>query len=220
MNNDMNIIIHYSEIGLKKGNRGFFEHKLKSNIIRALSDLTIGHLKVDFGRFILNVPDGSISSMIVERLKDIPGIAHFSPAFKGDLDVEVLKQQVFDRLKNESFNSFCIKTRRADKAYPLTSVQVNQIVGEKIHTDLKKPVDLHNPELICFIEIFNHKIYFYFQRLKGIRGLPVGSSGKIISLLSSGIDSPGPRFTPLISKPVLRSTSCHSNHTNRESFVA
>ena len=162
-NNNISIIIHYSEIGLKKGNRGFFEHKLKSNILRTLSDLPVGNLKIDFGRFILDLQDDSSIETVIKRLQNVPGIAHFSPAYKGDLNVDILKEQVFEKLNNASFNTFCIKTRRADKDYPLTSVQVNKIVGEKIFTDMQKPVDLHNPELICFIEIFNQKVYYYFE---------------------------------------------------------
>lgn len=194
MQDNTYILIHYSEIALKKGNRGYFEQQLKSNILRTLNDLPINHLKIDFGRFVLSLPDNAPIDLVVNRLKDVIGIAHFSIAYNGDPDVDVLKEQIFEKLEKVAFTTFRIKTQRADKQFPLTSLQVNQIVGEKIHTRLKKPVDLTNPDLTCKIEIFNKKIFFYFERFEGQRGLPVGSSGKVISLLSSGIDSPVASF--------------------------
>lgn len=194
MSNKTNIIIHYSEIGLKKGNRGFFEHKLKANILRALGDLPVGNLKIDFGRFVLNLPDDSIMDKVIDRLKEVISIAHFSVAYHGELDVEVLKEQIFEKLQSVQFNTFRIQTRRADKDFPLNSMQINQIVGERIHTGLEKPVNLKNADLTCSIEIFNKKVYFYFERHEGTRGLPVGTSGKVVSLLSSGIDSPVASF--------------------------
>ena len=190
MENNTSIIIHYSEIALKKGNRGYFEQQLKSNILHALNDLDVNHLKIDFGRFVLSLPDNTPIDLIVERLKDVIGIAHFSVSYNGNTDVDILKEQVFEKLKKLEFNTFKIHTRRADKQFPLTSVQVNQIIGAKIHTELKKPVNLTNPDLICTIEIFNKKIFFHCDRVEGRRGLPVSSSGKVVSLLSSGIDSP------------------------------
>jgi len=184
------ILIHYSEIALKKGNRGYFESKLRDNIQKALRDFSVRKVKMDFGRFVLNLPLNSPVDQIVNRLSEVIGIAHFSIAYQGSENIDLLKKQIYERLTKVSFNTFKISTKRADKQYPLTSVQVNQIVGEKIHSGLKKPVDLENPELTCNIEIFNKQIFFYFERNEGLRGLPVGSSGRVVSLLSSGIDSP------------------------------
>jgi len=188
------ILIHYSEIGVKKGNRGYFEARLRDNIRKALSGFSIEDIKMDFGRFILQLSDNSSFDQILSRLRNVIGIAHFSAAYPGDLNVEILKEQIYEKLKKAEFKAFKIFTKRADKQYPLTSIQVNQVVGEKIHKSLNKSVDLKNPDLICNIEIFNKKIFFYFERNEGIRGLPVGSSGKVVSLLSSGIDSPVASF--------------------------
>lgn len=184
------ILIHYSEIGLKKGNRKYFEQKLSQNILTAVGDLLTGNLKIDYGRFILYLREKSPVEEIVARLKKVMGIAYFSLAYDGDIDVEVLKEEVFDKLKNVEFDTFCIQTRRSDKSFPFTSIQVNQIVGARIHTGLNKPVKIKNPDLKCNIEIFNNQVFYFFERFEGRRGLPVGSSGRVVSLLSSGIDSP------------------------------
>ncbi|MCI0514457.1 tRNA 4-thiouridine(8) synthase ThiI [candidate division KSB1 bacterium] len=184
------ILIHYSEIGLKKGNRRFFERQLKLNILQTLTDLTGYSLLVDFGRFLLILePDAPVAT-IIERLKNVIGIAHFSMAYQGDPDLNILGDQILAHLENVPFQSFCIDTRRADKEFPFTSPEVNQIVGEKIATTLKKPVHLKHPDLRCYIHIYNKKVIYAFERIPGRRGLPVGSSGKVVCLLSSGIDSP------------------------------
>ncbi len=184
------VLIHYSEIGLKKGNREYFEKKLASNIKKALKDVNFGELRRDYGRFLLFLKEDSPDELIIDRLKKVIGIAHFSLAYPGSKDVNELKEQIFEKVKNIEFASFCIRTRRADKQFPLTSPEINQIVGAKIHEELKKPVDLKNAEFVCHIEIYNKQVFFYFDRMPGERGLPVGSSGKVVSLLSAGIDSP------------------------------
>ncbi len=188
------IIIHYSEIALKKGNRGFYEKALIRNIRDALSDLPVGEAKNDFGRLILPLPEEAPFDQIIERMKNVIGIAHFSIAYTGSTDLEMLKEQVFEKLSGVSFSTFRITTRRADKQFPWNSQQISQIVGQRIHEGLHKPVDLNNPDLNCSIEVFNNRVFFSFERIEGTRGLPVGSSGKVVSLLSSGIDSPVAAF--------------------------
>jgi tRNA uracil 4-sulfurtransferase len=190
MTDEKYILIHYSEIALKKGNRKLFEKQLRQNIGLALGDLPGHHFQFDYGRFLIQLENNAPVEAIIERLRDVIGLAHFSLAYKGATDVSVLKEQIFEKLQSESFTSFCIQTRRADKLFPLNSVQVNQIVGERIYEGLNKKVDLTTPELTCTIEIFSNKIFYHFKREPGRRGLPVGSSGKVVSLLSSGIDSP------------------------------
>ncbi|MBN2092815.1 tRNA 4-thiouridine(8) synthase ThiI [candidate division KSB1 bacterium] len=184
------IIIHYSEIGLKKGNRDFFENALKRNIQRMLSDLVVGPIFIDYGRFLLTIKEDSPLQIIAERLRQTFGIAHFSIAYQGDLDVEVLKKQIVEKIEKTPFNSFAIETRRIDKEYPIKSRKVNEIVGEYVLETLNKKVNLSAPDLRCNIQIYNKKVIFYYERVEGLRGLPVGSSGKVVCLLSSGIDSP------------------------------
>ncbi len=184
------ILIHYSEIGLKKGNRQFFENKLKQNILKAVEDLPVDNLKIDYGRFLLYLKKDSPVDVIVQRLEKVFGIAYFSPAYGGSTDIAELKEEIFEKIKRLQFDTFCIRTRRSDKSYPLKSVEVNRIVGERIHEDLQKPVNIKQPDVACHIEIYNKQIYYYFERIEGRRGLPVGSSGKVVSMLSAGIDSP------------------------------
>ncbi len=184
------ILVHYSEVGLKGKNRGFFEKRLKESMKKAVSDIPGIRVRNDYGRMFIFMDDESTLNKVSERLSKVIGIAHFNIAYRGDWDVDVLKEQVYEKIKDLDFESFRINTRRADKVYPISSVKVNEIVGARVVEGMQKKVDLKNAELTCTIEIFNHKIYYSFERIKGIRGLAVGSSGKVVSLLSSGIDSP------------------------------
>ncbi|MBN2013268.1 tRNA 4-thiouridine(8) synthase ThiI [candidate division KSB1 bacterium] len=184
------IIIHYSEIGLKKGNRKFFEQKLKDNILFALSDFEEKQVILDFGRVLLLMPYETLMDEIVERIRKIPGIAHFSVAKQGSTDIGILKQQIFDDVKDRQFTTFRVETKRTDKQFPMRSMDINKEVGAVIHMELNKPVDLKNAEFVVHIEIYNQKVFYYFDRTEGTRGLPVGSSGNVVSMLSSGIDSP------------------------------
>lgn len=184
------ILIHYSEIGLKKGNRKYFEQTLGKNILTALGGLEIDSLRIDYGRFILFVKPNSPIAEIISRLKNLIGIAYFSLAYNGDTEISILKEQIFQQLKDKNFDTFKVDTRRADKSFPLTSIEVNQTVGERIHIGLNKPVNLTKPDFVVKIEIYNGQVFYYFDKIEGVRGLPVGSSGRVVSLLSAGIDSP------------------------------
>jgi tRNA uracil 4-sulfurtransferase len=184
------IIIHYSEISLKKGNRGFFERSLKMNILEALDDIPGVDPRFDFGRFLLHMEKNVPIDIVVERLKKVIAIAHFCVAQQGSADLDELSEQVYKEFQHYEFESFRIDTRRADKKFPHNSVEINQYVGGKVFHGMNKKVDLSNPDVTCFIEIFNKRVYYYFEKVPSIRGLPVGSSGKVVSLLSAGIDSP------------------------------
>ena len=89
-----------------------------------------------------------------------------------------------------SFHNFRITTKRAEKTYPLTSTEVNRIVGAAVVERTGADVRLRDPELNIFIEIVGAQAYFYHERFAGAGGLPVGMSGQVACLLSGGIDSP------------------------------
>jgi len=215
------VIIHHSEIALKKGNRPFFEKRLKDNIRLALKDLPDVEVRSSFGRFLILVPKSIKVSILKERLTHVIGIASLKFADKGEHDPHKLKRQIYDSIHHKSFQSFCIDTRRADKEFPYTSVEMNQIIGAYIREKSGVQVDLEHAELVITIEIFNRQIFFTSELIPGERGLPVGSLGKVVSLLSAGIDSPvssfqmmkrGCRviFVHFHSFPFTEKTSCYN----------
>jgi tRNA uracil 4-sulfurtransferase len=148
---------------------------------------------------------------VLDRLKRVIGIASVRIAFRGDADPEVLKNQVLERVKDLRFDSFRVDARRADKSFPFTSMQVNEIIGGYIHDALHRRVDLTHADLVISIEIFNQRVYFSVQSMPGERGLPLGSTGKVVSLLSSGIDSPVASF-------MMMKRGCHVTFVHFHSY--
>jgi len=192
-------VIHYHEIALKKKNRPFFVNKLAENIRVSLGRLE-GAEKVKIeklpGRLLL-ANYRSSTSIVKERLSKIPGIANFMLAFEVPVDIEKLKERVGEELdppRADKFESFRITTQRGDKTFPMTSEEVNRELGAFVQQKTGARVDLKNPEFTVFIEILHKQIFFSFEKIQGVGGLPVGSSGKIVSLLSGGIDSPVASF--------------------------
>lgn len=185
------VIIHYHEIALKGKNRFFFEKKLASNIQKVLQNLEYGEVKRIFGRIIIRLNKKSDFAKIREKLMFVFGIAYFCEAWLSRPEIKILQENVLKLIRGKRFKSFKIKTRRSQKEFPLTSQEVNEKIGAYVLQNLSNvKVDLENPELTCFIEITEVGAFIYFEKIKGLGGLPSGTSGKIISLISSGFDSP------------------------------
>ncbi len=180
MNKDAVTLIHYGELSLKGRNRSLFEMKLKENIEKAAG----GRVKRFRGRFVLEGGE-SVS------LSRVFGIAWYAPAFRVDKDIEsilepILMEMTYRKVVKESFGVF---VKRSDKEFPFTSMQLAEKIGREISNRYGLKVDLRNPDLSVFIEVAE-EVYVYFNKIEGLRGFPVDVSGKVLSLLSGGIDSP------------------------------
>jgi thiamine biosynthesis protein ThiI len=186
------IVIHYAEIGLKGRNRRFFEQQLQRNVRRRLAGLDVTAVERLPGRLLARLGTEANVTAAVERLRTVPGIAYSAPAYGAPKDVAAIKEAVLEKLgpSGRSCRSFKIATRRADKSFPLTSPEINAEVGEHVQTATGWAVDLKNPELVIYIELLFKETFFYFERIDGVGGLPVGVSGTVGLLLSGGIDSP------------------------------
>ncbi len=186
------ILIHYAEIGLKGNNRAFFENKLESNITQALKKdkVAFSNVKRITGRIIIKLTNDTNIQEAKEVLKNTPGIANFSPSIKTNSNLEKIKEVVSNLVKEEDFSSFAINTKRSDKSFSKSSVEVNEDVGALVVDQTKKEVDLENPDLTINIEIASKHTFIYLQKYEGRGGLPVTTGGKSVTLLSGGIDSP------------------------------
>jgi len=197
MKNDIKIVllVKYGEISLRKGNRTFYEHQIMNTIRRNLNDLE-GNIRVlrEQGRFLIENYDGDLDTAVVlERVKHIPGITGFAVCVKTSLrQIEDLQKIALDFFKETVVDaqSFRINTKRSDKRFPINSREVSAQIGEYILNNIPgMRVDLHTPEVVMWVEIRNY-VYFYVNSLPGVGGLPYGSSGKGVLLLSGGLDSP------------------------------
>ncbi|MCL2216424.1 MAG: tRNA 4-thiouridine(8) synthase ThiI [Defluviitaleaceae bacterium] len=190
------LLVKYGEISLRKGNRAHFEHELLDAIRRNIKDINRGNLRVlrEQGRFLIEDTNGDIdAAAILPRIRFIFGITGFSHAIKTDcrdiVDLCVIGQRFFSK-HCERAGSFKIETKRSDKQYPLTSTEISAAIGDYIwKSGLGLKVDVRTPDIILWVEIRNH-VYFYIESDRGEGGLPYGSSGKGVLLLSGGFDSP------------------------------
>jgi thiamine biosynthesis protein ThiI len=188
-------LVHYHELALKGRNRGFFEQRLVHHLRSSLKDL--GHIQVDAlpGRIRVTFSEehsvetirGKLSRTIgivnISFARSVP-IDHFSP------DLTRLKDAIGQEISAYSFHTFRVTTKRAEKRFPKTSVDINREIGASLCEQTGKPVNLSHPDLVIFIEVLKKEFYYSFKREPGPGGLPTGTGGKVICLLSGGIDSP------------------------------
>ncbi len=190
----MHLLVHYSEIGIKGKNKRFFEQKLKENIKKVLPPGFLVSTQIKEGRILSELLEDlkpEDFDLIKERLKKVFGIAYFSFSNLVSTDIEKIKLKALEVVSKLNFKSFKVETKRAFKAFPLNSIEVGSKVGEVILKKFKdKKVDLKNPDLTLFIEILKDFTLIYSEKIEGSKGLPISSSGKVVSLLSGGIDSP------------------------------
>ena len=187
---DRFIVIHYNELGLKKGNRDYFENALCTNINTVLQGCGAERARRISGRILLPLNGDADVPEIKKRLGRVFGIAYFGEAWASPQAVENLEANAWTLIEGRDFNSFRIDARRANKNFPHTSVEINQRVGGYVKERSGARVDLENADLTCWIEIVEKYALIYVERLAGPGGLPVGTSGKVVVLLSGGIDSP------------------------------
>ena len=186
----MKVLVHYHEIALKGRNRPFFLGKLADNLRRATGDMPGVRVKILPGRLWLDVPDGVPWDVVRERVAGVFGIANFAPAHEVALDLEALKAAAVASLRGRAFGSFRVTTKRSYKGFPKNSGEIDREVGAALHEATGVRVDLEHPELTLFVEVLQDRIFYSYDKQKGPGGFPVGSSGRVMALLSGGIDSP------------------------------
>ncbi|MCD8508685.1 MAG: tRNA 4-thiouridine(8) synthase ThiI [Bacillus sp. (in: Bacteria)] len=192
MNYD-HILVRYAELALKGKNRKEFERKLHDNIKRALKEFPDVKVIRSFGRIFVEL-HGTEEDAVSNRLRDVFGIYSFSPALKIELDQDKINEAalwaVRDALPSET-GTFKVSVKRVNKNYPYRSQQLNYDIGSHVLRHTKDiTVDVHKPDVEVKVEIREEAAYILCKTLKGSGGLPVGTAGKVLLMLSGGIDSP------------------------------
>ncbi|GAA0380281.1 tRNA uracil 4-sulfurtransferase ThiI [Bacillus horti] len=186
------ILIRFGELALKGKNRNKFESQLQDNIKNQLKDFKI-KIKRTFGRMYVYLENDADYEKVQQRLKTVFGIKSFSPARKAELELEDIRRVALEMLQSlpQKPNTFKVNVRRPNKFFPHNSSEMNHLVGAHllIHTEDIK-VNVHQPEVEVFIEIREDAAYIMCEKIEGAGGLPVGTSGKAMLMLSGGIDSP------------------------------
>lgn len=188
------ILIKNGEIALKGLNRGNFEDMMIRNIRRRLKSLGHFTFKKAQSTIIITPENEEIDlNEACERLKTVFGIAAFSRAAVIEKDYEAIKAAIEPVLSGvlAGYKTFRVTAKRADKRFPMKSPELERELGGEILSRFKHlSVDVHNPEVTVYIEIRELGAYLYAGKYEGAGGMPVGSSGKAMLLLSGGIDSP------------------------------
>ena len=196
MSDQRTIVIRYDEIGLKGRNRKYFEKTLLKNIKRSLPKDKGIEYRVPRGRIMIDL-SAAVADEYSDRLKRIPGISSYSIGITMDPDFDEMAalgvQWIEPLIQPGTEFKFCVKTRRSAKTFPQTSPEINFEVGSRIMSQLSPKglvVNLKESQFTLEIEIGNSGTVVFHNREMGLCGLPVGSSGNVLCLLSGGIDSP------------------------------
>lgn len=184
------VLIHYGELGLKGLNRPFFEKKLIENIEKSLAGQAYGKIRKFRGRIVLELELKSNEDKIRGALKKVFGIAWFAFCYTTDAKLQAIENSVGEKFELQAGTRIRVSARRADKTLQFTSMDVNRELGSYLVERFKVRVSLKEPQEEIFVELAENKAYIFNKRFKGLYGLPVGVSGRVLHLLSGGLDSP------------------------------
>lgn len=188
-------LVHYHEIGLKGHNRAAFEQRLLKNLEALLAPYPVVTIHRISGRLCVFLKEGTTSDVALEAaalIARVPGVARVSCGFKCARDIDQMTEAGIAAMAEAGeMSSFKVHARRSHTDFPIGSQDMNRIIGGNLsdaYPDVA--VKMKDPDVTVGVEVVQNASYVYARSEPGIGGLPVGSSGRVVSLLSSGIDSP------------------------------
>ena len=217
------LTISYGELALKGDNRIAFENRLIKTVKGNLKKFDIFEIYKDYGKLFIVADEAQYPEMI-EKLRKIFGIIYVTKCLRVDKDIKSISSGIIEYMKNidVSLNAtFKINAKRLDKKFEIKSIELNSLLGGEVLKNFSKlTVDVHNPDISVNIKVRDF-VYIYDtnKRYKGYGGLPVGSSGSGLLLLSGGIDSPVAGF--MTAKRGMKISALHFHSypfTNERAF--
>ena len=183
------VLIRYGELSTKGKNRKDFIRRLDRNIRYMLRDFKDLQYKRTYDRIYIKLQDEDPEE-IAERLKKVFGISSFSFTERVDSDIDAITARCLEIAKETDKKTFKMLTKRHDKTFPMVSDAVNRHIAGVILDNTDLQVDVHNPQLLIRVEIHENDTYITSDKILGAGGYPAGINGKVLLLLSGGIDSP------------------------------
>lgn len=183
------VLIRYGELSTKGKNRKDFIRRLDRNIRYMLRDFKDLQYKRTYDRIYIKLQDED-PEQIAERLKKVFGISSFSFTERVDSDIDAITARCLEIAKETDKKTFKMLTKRHDKTFPMVSDAVNRHIAGVILDNTDLQVDVHNPQLLIRVEIHENDTYITSDKILGAGGYPAGINGKVLLLLSGGIDSP------------------------------
>lgn len=184
------LVVHYHEVGLKGRNREFFEDALTRNLKRALRGTGYKRVRRGFGRIAVHFEPGGLVDEAADRAARVFGVAYVGAGVRVAPDMAEVTSAAVELMTAEPFGSFAVRARRAYSTLEVSSRRINIDVGQAIADATGAPVDLSHPDATAWIELFGSTATVFRKRIEGPGGLPAGVSGRMLALISGGIDSP------------------------------
>jgi thiamine biosynthesis protein ThiI len=181
-------MIKYGELTTKKANRKLFINTLTTNILKMLEGIEV-HITKDRVRMYIECEEVVLEE-VVHRLKKVFGLHGIVVCHKVNTNIEEIEKKALELVLEQSYHTFKVETKRADKTFPISSMDFNQQMGGFILKNTPLKVDVHHPDVLLHIEIRREGTFLYTNEIKGAGGYPVGIQGKGMLMLSGGIDSP------------------------------
>jgi len=184
------VLVHYHEINLKGNNRGWFESHLRRHVSSLLKGLPYQSIQRFAGRLLIELTPDSPIEEITRRLRMAFGIANMAVTREVPAEMGCIRSGLTELIAQSAFRSFKIDARRGTKEFALNSQQLNEQLGAFVQETTGAAVRMDNPDLVFFVEIVAGRAFLYLSKIPGAGGLPSGTGGRILCLLSGGIDSP------------------------------
>ncbi len=186
------LIVRYGELTLKGSNRKKFVNQLKTNVTRALKPLEGFHIKGKRDRMYIELSDEADIDEIIDRLSKVYGIKSISPVLKTEKNDQAIAEVALRLAQSfEKGSTFKIDVKRSDKSYHKDTYELQREIGGEVLKNVEGlTVDVKRPQHEIRVEVRLDAIYLYVDVIQGSGGLPVGTGGKTLLMLSGGIDSP------------------------------
>ncbi|HHX13699.1 MAG TPA: tRNA 4-thiouridine(8) synthase ThiI [Clostridiales bacterium] len=218
-------LIRYGEVALKGQNKPYFEKMLMDRIRKLLKDDFPGAaLTREDGLLVARLESEIDSEKFIARVSRAFGVESVSPAIETAVDMDEIGRAAVaymrEQIQKRSIKSFKVEVKRSNKAFPLQSPEIARQIGARLLIELKVlRVDVHDPECRLFIHVRRDRAFIYDEKIKGFGGLPIGTNGKGLVLLSGGIDSPVAAFQ--MAKRGMRIEALHFHsypYTSRQAY--
>ena len=195
MNEEKIFIVRCGEVALKGMNKPYFERVLVERIKKNLKNIKDNRVSRKEGLIFVRVPLESDTNEVIAEISKVFGVSSVSPAFEVESELNAIGSKAVEfmnsMIKNEGIKTFKVEAKRADKNFPIKSPEIAARVGAYVLKGCKVlKVDVHNPDCHLFVDLRVDKTYIYSKKINGLGGLPLGTNGRGMVLLSGGIDSP------------------------------
>ena len=195
MNEEKIYIVRCGEVALKGMNKPYFERVLVERIKKNLKNIKDNRVSRKEGLIFVRVPLESDTNEVIAEISKVFGVSSVSPALEVESDLDSIGSKAVEfmnsMIENEGVKTFKVEAKRADKNFPIKSPEIAAKIGAYVLKGCGTlKVDVHEPDCHLFVDLRVDKIYIYTKKINGLGGLPLGTNGKGMVLLSGGIDSP------------------------------